>query len=784
VTAAIVFSIVHGREPAGGTPWNDGAELRLLVENARDILFRIRLGPPPAFEYVSPAVEAVTGYTPSEFYDDPTLGQRIVHPGDAHLATDPSSVERAPEGLVIRWLRKDGRVIHVESRGVVFRDRAGAPVAFQGIVRDVTARMAAEAALREGEARLRSVFAAMGEGVLIYDAAGRLVDCNASAERILGRRRDQLLGASSAQTWHAIRSDGTPLPPADYPANRTLRTGQPVRNELMGLLQPDGMVRWLGVSSEPLRPSGSEQAHGVLISFGDMTAERHAWVEVRRREAQLLLAMECAGHAFWELDLEQGELRTGERRLATAPTPDGGRWLSQVHPDDRARAGADLQDHVDGRAPRYRSEYRLAGPDGGWRWVQACGRAVSRDGEGRATRLAGTISDVTETRRLQERLRHADRLAGIGTLAAGMAHEINNPLASVSANLTVADETAARLGAAGPSEAARIEEMRGALRDAMDGAARVRGIVAGLRQFALPARGEERRPVDVKAEIEAAVGIARNEIAHRAQLRVEIAERLPPVNAAPHEMGQVLVNLLVNAAQAIPEGHAAENEVVVSARAEGGRVIVEVHDTGQGIAAADLPRVFDPFFTTKPVGAGTGLGLSMCHSIVTAAGGTIEVESPPGRGTTFRLNLPAAVEAPRARTRPAASAAGGKRGKVLVVDDELLVGKSLARLLSAHDVTVLTSPVEVLQRAAAGERWDVVLCDLMMPEMSGMELEERLASEAPEVVGRIVYLTGGAFTDRSRAFLEAGRPHLEKPVDPADLRAQVAERVAAATTKS
>ena len=288
--------------------------------------------------------------------------------------------------------------------------------------------------------------------------------------------------------------------------------------------------------------------------------------------------------------------------------------------------------------------------------------------------------------------------------------------------------------------------------------------------------------MDVKAEIETAVGIARSEIARRAQLRVEVAEHLPPVNAPPHELGQVLVALLVNAAQAIPEGHAAENEVRVSGRVEGDRIVIEVHDTGAGIAPADLARVFDPFFTTKPAGTGTGLGLSVCNSIVAAVGGSIEVESPPGGGTTFRVILPAHRPEPSRVKRPAAPA--GKRGKVLVVDDELLVGKSLARLLNAHDVTVLTSPLEVLQRTAAGERWDVVLCDLMMPEMSGMELEERLAAEAPEVVGKIVYLTGGAFTDRSRAFLEAGRPHLEKPVDPADLRAEVAERVAAATTKS
>ncbi len=287
--------------------------------------------------------------------------------------------------------------------------------------------------------------------------------------------------------------------------------------------------------------------------------------------------------------------------------------------------------------------------------------------------------------------------------------------------------------------------------------------------------------MDVKAEIEAAVGIARNEIAHRAQLKLELADGMPAVRAAPHELGQVFVNLLVNAAQAIPEGRAGDNEVRVSARADGDRVVIEVHDTGHGIAPEDLPRIFDPFFTTKPVGSGTGLGLSVCHGLVTAAGGTIEVESPAGGGTTVRVTLPAfRPEASRPRPRPAVPP-GGKRGKGLVVDDELLVGKSLARLLAAHEVTVLTSPLEVLQRAAAGERWDVILCDLMMPEMSGMDLEERLASEAPEVVDHIVYLTGGAFTERSRAFLEAGRPHLEKPVDPADLRARVAERVAAVT---
>jgi PAS domain S-box-containing protein len=759
--------------------------LRLLTENARDVLFRIRLGPPPTFEYVSPAIEAVTGHAPEEFYRDPGLGVRIVHPDDRALAADPARIELQPGGATLRWVRKDGGVVHVESRGIVIRDARGAPVAFEGIVRDVTARVRAEEALRESEARLRSVFAAMAEGVVICDAEGRIVECNASAERILGQPRERLLGRSSAENWHVLRGDGTPFPPVDYPANRTLRTGQAARNELMGFLQREGNVRWVSLSSEPLRFGDAAELHGVLTSFADMTAERHAWVEVRRREAQLRLAMECAGHAFWELDVRRGELPPGGGRLDAPPAPprDDARWMALVHPDDRERALADLEDHVAGRRPVFTSEYRLPAPDGSWRWVQLSGRATARGPDGRATHLAGTITDVTEAKSLQDRLRHADRLAGVGTLAAGVAHEVNNPLAYVSANLVAVDEALAALAPGAPVDLGRIEELRRAVRDAMDGAARVRGIVQGLRQFAQPARGEERGHVDVKAEIEAAIGIARNEIAHRAQLRLELPDGLPPVRAASHELGQVFVNLLVNAAQSIPEGRAAENEVRVSARVEGDRVLVEVRDTGAGISAADLPRVFDPFFTTKPIGAGSGLGLSVCHGIVSAAGGSIEVESTAGAGSTFRVSLPVLRPA-TARERPRATPAPvARRGKVLVIDDEPLVAKSLARLLAAHEVTVLTSPREVLNRAAAGERWDVVLCDLMMPEMSGMELEERLQREAPEIVSRIVYLTGGAFTERSRKFLEAGRPHLEKPVDPADLRARVAAWVAKRESK-
>jgi PAS domain S-box-containing protein len=768
------------------TPLQDSAALlRLLTDNARDVLFRIRIGPPPTFDYVSPAVEAVSGYPPEEFYRDPGLGQRVVHPDDRAGLDLLDSLR----GRVVRWIHRDGHVVHIEPRANMVRDEAGAPVAVEGILRDVSVRVQAEEALRESEARLRSVFAAMAEGVLVFDDQGRLVDCNASAERVLGWPREALLGLTSTEGWPALRDDGTRYSADELPVNRTLRTGQPVRDVLTGILRADGSISWVSISSEPLFRAGENRLRGAMVSCADVNAERRAWIEVRRREAQFQLAMECGGWDYFEFDLASSRIITRQARmdLIEPSSPDDLKaWFALIHPDDRNRVEATLTDHVVGRTPTFVSEVRWQRRDGSWRWILHSGRAIVRDAHGRATRIAGTSMDITEIRELRGRLRDAERLAAVGTLAAGVAHEINNPLAYVMANLTLATEALAGPAASPGSDGAPtapVADVRQALRDAMNGAERVRGIVRGLQVFARPPRGEESGPVDLKTEIDAAVGIARNEIAHRARLDIALPDGLPPVRGAPRELSHVFTNLLVNAAHAIPEGHAPENVIRIAARLEGEQVLVEVSDTGTGVAAADLPRLFDPFFTTNPGGVGRGLGLSVCHGIVTSLGGTIQVESAPGRGSTFRVALLVEHGKPAPAPAPVAAPQAARRGRVLVIDDEPLVARSLARLLAAHDVTVLTSAVEVLTRASAGERWDVVLCDLMMPEMDGMELEQRLSVEAPDLVPRIVYLTGGAFTDRARQFLGAGRPHLEKPISPTVLRAKVAERIAAVLGK-
>jgi len=224
-----------------------------------------------------------------------------------------------------------------------------------------------------------------------------------------------------------------------------------------------------------------------------------------------------------------------------------------------------------------------------------------------------------------------------------------------------------------------------------------------------------------------------------------------------------------------------EHEVRVEAREEAGRLVVEVSDSGPGIPEDVLPRIFDPFFTTKQPGAGSGLGLAICHGIVTAAGGTILARNQARGGAMFRVELPVSTGSPFAEVKAAApqpARAPENRRRVLVVDDDPLAARALARLLAPeHEVEVLTSGAEALRRVQAGARWDVVLCDLFMPDMTGMELARALEAAAPDLVRRMVFMTGAAFTPAALDFhMTRDRRILEKPVD-ADVLRELVRRL-------
>jgi PAS domain S-box-containing protein len=382
-----------------------------------------------------------------------------------------------------------------------------------------------------------------------------------------------------------------------------------------------------------------------------------------------------------------------------------------------------------------------------------------RSPAGDALGIIGIAHDVTDRKRMETQLFLADRMVSVGTLASGVAHEINNPLAYVIGNLDYARAKLAEV-LAGQAPIAELPDVLSSVDDSIEGTARMREIVRDLRTFARPEE-TERSPVDLSRVVDVSLRMTQHVIKHKARVEKTVAPDVPLVNANASRLGQVFVNLLVNSAQAMPpDRDPAENRIGVTLFRDGERVVVELSDNGVGISEDVRRRIFSPFVTTKPAGEGTGLGLWVCQTIVHAMGGDITVDSHPGQGSVFRLTLPAS---PTARAGsdpplPPPPARPSRRPRLLVLDDEQKMVAGLRRMLgSDNDVLALTDAREALARITAGERFDAVLCDLMMPGMSGMEFFAELEKVAPGIAARTGFVTGGAVNERAREFLNAQR---------------------------
>jgi signal transduction histidine kinase len=397
--------------------------------------------------------------------------------------------------------------------------------------------------------------------------------------------------------------------------------------------------------------------------------------------------------------------------------------------------------------------------------------------------LLDAIRRIIENRRLM----HLDRMASLGTLAAGIAHEINNPLTYVIANLQLLEEEMPRLlrdyVAPGdpmattplPPSAQRFGELSARLHDALEGAERIRGIVLHVKTFSR-AGDEHRTYVDVRSILDSSIKVVFSEIRQRARLIKEYGHT-PLVLANPGQLGQVFLNLLLNAAHAIEGEDPQRNTIRVTTKTSiNGQVVVEIADTGRGIPPEVQPRIFDPFFTTKPVGVGSGLGLSICYGIISSLRGTISVDSEVGRGTTLRIQLPAS-ESGTISTMRTSGSASKPRGKILIVDDEPRLARAVKDMIGPdYDTEIVATGAEALEMLDSGEHnFDVILCDLHMPEMSGMDLHAKLAASRPEVADQMVFMTGGTFSERSREFVSrVANACIDKPIDLSRLKALLA----------
>jgi PAS domain S-box-containing protein len=624
-------------------------------------------------------------------------------------------------------------------------DANGAVERVVALLSDVTSE-----ADRERELEETRRFVELSTDVLAIVRAhdGIVLHLNEGAEAVFGVPREAIVGRDMMEFVH--QDDAAAL-------NLSERT-EGLQNAPVRLRHVDGSWRELAITATRQQsPLWGKVwfARGVDVSEFRRQAEALA---VSRR--QLEDAQEIARLSTWEADpgARTFAISTRMRQLLAM----GGSEAELVSLDalvacfaaeERARVREALERALTGEPVSVQT--RARGADGEVHELRLWTR---ERGHGGTARVFGVVQDITEQVRLTAKLQLTERMASIGTLAAGVAHEINNPLAYVLSNLTVALAELKRLRAPPDFD---LDELLAALSEAKDGAERVKQIVADLRTFA---RVDEHRrvPCDVTQVLTAALNMARNETRHRARV-VTHFEPVGPVLANEARLGQVFLNLVVNAAQAIPDGKADQNTITTTVREQGGAVTASVQDTGSGIQPEHLQRIFDPFFSTKAVGEGTGLGLFIAQNIVRDLGGDLSVESTPGLGSTFTVRLPTAVVPWQGSAPSPVPIARG--ANLLVVDDEPLLLKALGRMLGrGHTLTLVGSGREALTLLEQGQRYDAVLCDLMMPDVSGIDVWERLGQLDARQQRRVVFMTGGTFTERARRFLDQVHPPvLEKP---------------------
>ena len=529
--------------------------------------------------------------------------------------------------------------------------------------------------------------------------------------------------------------------------------------------------------------------------------------ERRRSEEHYRLLIESMHEGVCVLDAEDKITLVNSRLAETLEHPAdelGGRQLAEfVHDSSANSSRRTMQSARAGKSGQ--GDWKLRGRDD--RQIHAIVHvAPLRDGLGQYSGSVLTVMDVTEREHMRAQLARAERLASMGLLAAGVGHEINNPLTYLSGNL---EEIGAL--AAGSVNQNALTEIGARAREAMDGARRVRDIVRELRRFSR-SDSAETSPVNVHDAIDDAIRLSHNEVRFRARLVREFSPgRAPIVTANRTNLSQVFLNLLLNASQAIAEGNPDDNEIRVRSWSDGREVFVRVSDTGAGISPDHLDHIFDPFFSTKTMSDGQGLGLAICHEIVVALGGRIGVDSQLGRGSQFVVSLPEApvtsesdnvdapepapaqapaetvaksggpseskpapVEAKALAVAPAPSISGTEpvfvsKPSVLIVDDESLIRRVLVRQLSARFEIVDVGSGAEAKEAISRHQFDLVFCDLMMPGVSGMALSDWIAENVPELSSRIIFMTGGAFTPQAERYLANSRnPVLEKPFQPAE----------------
>jgi PAS domain S-box-containing protein len=623
----------------------------------------------------------------------------------------------------------------------------------------------------------RAVKAGPGSHVALLRDDGTLLVRNPPAANIVGRSFPVLAsipGSSDAQVINPIdnRLDFIAVTPVRDTILRLAVTRdaeialQPWRDETIRVAVRTLIVSVLG-------------ALLLLLLLRQIKRVAVSQQALRESEERYALAMEGANEGHWDWDVAADRLFRSPRmkvlhgQNADSPVGSGREWLGAVdmHPDDRARVETALRNHLEGKVPRFESEYRVQHPSGEWHWVLSRGRC-SFDKAGQASRFVGSAVDITERKQaqlvkegLELQLRQSQKMEAVGTLAGGIAHDFNNVLGAILGYGELALE-----------HAAGNRDLRRYLDNVMHAAVRAKLLVERILGFSRSSLGDQ-----VLFNVQGVVSETLELLVASLPAEIRLDTRLEAGDAAvigdATYLHQVTMNLCTNALQAMARGGVLsvtlERTVLTRPRTlirgsllPGAYVRLAVWDTGAGIPSDLLERIFDPFFTTKSVGEGTGLGLSMVHGIVADLGGAIDVHSEVGVGTHFEVFLPVAGEAAATSSEAASALPMGSGETVMIVDDEqplvALAEEVVARF--GYEPVGFVSSTAALEAFCAGpQRFDAVITDEMMPELAGTELARKIRTLRPSIP--ILLMSGRAEAPLLDAASEVGVDEvLRKPL--------------------
>ena len=591
------------------------------------------------------------------------------------------------------------------------------------------------------------IVAALPDAVVVTGTDRRVLAANDMGAALLGWSPGEVVGQLIADALH----------PAEraHVAGREdkVLAGESQHYETKIIKHRTGEERDVAVSSGPFRVNGN--LIGTVATLRDITDPKRAADTLARSEARYRHLVESASDAIVTLDANgrfttvnhAAENISGYKRDELV-----GQWFAPMLPDDDLpKALAHFQQALAGETGLFESQFYRK--DGETRHISITYSTPQKDEE-----VLCLIRDVTDQKMLQEQLIQSEKMSAIGQLVSGVAHELNNPLAGISAfaQLLLAEKRFP-------------PDQRTAAETIYSEARRASRIVQNLLTFARQHKAEKVQS-SINQVLDDTLELRGYELRVRGiDVRREYDESLPDTMADAHQLQQVFLNLITNAEQAMEQRDGHHHRLTVRTRRTGETIRIEVEDTGAGIPANLIERIFNPFFTTKPTGSGTGLGLSISLGIVREHEGRIWAENQPQGGARFIVELP--VTMPRPSGEHAAAAPVTTKGsdslRVLVVDDEASVRVSLQRYLAGkgHEVETTASGEDALNRLKAS-KYDAVIVDMRMPDLSGEQLFERLRSNDPSHAERVIFTTGDLVNEQMRRFLDGtGRPCVPKPFE-------------------